>query len=108
MVLTTLTGEPVMCVVIFSGKKPNTICETGLDLNAPTVGDPSDPDFFENNSGPGKRFPGGPTCEYKGKKVPCFCAWTEKGGVTSEMLATMLARLDGYEVFSRDNGVIPF
>ena len=106
--LTALNREPVMCVVIFAGKRPNELCETGLDLYAPTVGEPSDPDFFENNSGPGKRFPGGPTCEYLGKKVPCFCAWTEKGGVTSEVLVKMLQTLDKYEIFDREHGIVPF
>ena len=58
MGLTSLTGEPVMCVVIFSGKKPNALCELGLDLSAETFGSPDDPDYMQNNSGPGKRFPG--------------------------------------------------
>ena len=32
--LTSLTGHPVMCVIIFTGKKPNALWETGLDLEA--------------------------------------------------------------------------
>ena len=47
MGLTSINGKPVMCVVIFAGKRPNALCETGLDLHAPTVGEPSDPDFLE-------------------------------------------------------------
>ena len=48
--LTSLTGKPVMCVVMFSGKRPNALCETGcLILNAQTVGEPSDPKFFDKN-----------------------------------------------------------
>ena len=108
MGLTSINGKPVMCVVIFAGKCPNVLCETGLDLHAPTVGEPSDPEFFEQNSVPGKRFPCGPTCEYLGNQVPCFCAWTEKGGVTSEVLVKMLATLDEYEVFDREHGIVPF
>ena len=71
--LTALTGEPVMCIVIFAGTKEHAIVESGLDLSAPTFGSPSDPDFFEKNSGKGKRFPGGPTCKFKGKQIPCLC-----------------------------------
>ena len=108
MGLTSLTREPVMCIIIFAGKCPNALCETGLDLHSPTVGEPSDPDFFKNKSGPGKRFPGKPTCIYLGKMVPCFCAWTEKGGVTSEVLVKMLQTLDKYEVFDREHGIVPF
>ena len=36
-----------MCVVIFAGKKRNALWETGLDLDAETFGDPSDPDYFQ-------------------------------------------------------------
>lgn len=79
MGLTVLTGDPVMCVVIFTGKKTNTLCETGLELSAETFGSPDDHDYFKKSSGPGKRFPRGPTCKYLGKEVPCFCAWSEKG-----------------------------
>ena len=45
--LTTLTGNPAMCVVIFTGKMLNALCETGLDLTVETFGDPSDDDYFE-------------------------------------------------------------
>ena len=68
---------------------------------------PDDKDYFQRNSGEGKRFPGGPTCHYLGKDVPCFCAWSEKGGVTREILRDMIATLDKLEIFSRKN-CLPF
>ena len=46
MGLTSLTGHPVMCIVIFSGKKPNALWETGLDLEAETFRSPEDDDYF--------------------------------------------------------------
>ena len=107
MGLATLTGEPVMCVVIFAGTKPNPLCKTGLDLSAETFGSPDDHDYFKKNSGPGKRFPGGPTCKYLGKEVPCFCAWSEKGGVIAEILMRMLGTLEKLQVFSHKDA-IPF
>ena len=70
-------------------------------------GSPEDDDYFVRNSGPGKRFPGRPTCHYLGKYVPCFCAWLEKGGFTSEILCNMIATLDKLEIFSRENA-LPF
>ena len=70
---TALTGEPVMCVVIFSGKKKNVLWELGLDLEAETEGDVRDDDFVQKNSGKGKLFLMGAICKYKGKDVPCLC-----------------------------------
>ena len=61
------------------------MCETGLDLSAEAIGDMSDDDYFENNSGKGERFPSGPTCYFRGVEVPCFCAWSNKGGITSDI-----------------------
>ena len=66
--LTTLGGDPVMCVIIFAGTIENKLWETGIDIFANTEGEVGDDDFFENNSGPGKRFPRGPTCIFKAKK----------------------------------------
>ena len=64
--LTNFDGEPIMCVVIYSGLRRNVLLETGLDLRADLVGTYGDTDFMRNNYGPGKHFPGGPTCQYKG------------------------------------------
>jgi len=49
--------------------------------------------FFANNSGKGKRFPGGSTCNFKGVEVPCFCRWSKKGGITTTILTDMLKHL---------------
>jgi len=37
--LTTLSGKPVMCCVIFSGIKETPLYETGLDLKKEIIGD---------------------------------------------------------------------
>ena len=106
--LTVLTGKPVMCVVIFSSTKEHVIVETGLDLSTPIFGSPADADFFEKNSGKGKRFPGGPTCEFKGNTIPCLYQWSKKGSITAEILQDILATLDHMEVFDRSTGSKPF
>ena len=72
LVLTTLAGNPVMCIVIFAGETPCTLVETGLDLKAETEGNPDNADLFFKNSGPGKRFPGGPTCNFRGVDIQCL------------------------------------
>ena len=44
----------------------------------------------------------------RGKEVPCFCRWSEKGGITSEILRDILQTLDKLDLFPRVNGVRPF
>ena len=97
-----------MCIVIFAGEIPNTLTETGLDLEAETFGCPTDADFFDQNSGPGKRFPGGPTCHFKGVDVPCLCRWSTKGSITAEILKDILETLDHLQIFKRNGSMKPF
>ena len=106
--LTTLSGKPVMCCIIFAGLRENALCETGLDLEAEIIGETSDDNFLEKNTGKGKAFPGGPTCHFNGKVVPCFCHWSEKGSNTTEILRDILATLDILEVYPRTGGRIPW
>ena len=108
--ITNLEGLAVMCVVIFSGKVRQPLTETGLDLSVDVVGDIGDINYFRNNNGLGKRFPGGPSCEYKGVKIPCLCRWSEKGGITTHILVDILAALDTLHIFDADRecGFKPF
>lgn len=39
MGITAFNGEVVMCVIIFSGLKPNALYETGFDDSAEMIGD---------------------------------------------------------------------
>jgi hypothetical protein len=76
---------------------------------AQKVGNETDPDFVQNNTGPGKLHPLGPTCEFKGKQVPCVVAHTESGSITSELLASFLKHMDDLQLFPRDDpNVKPF
>ena len=92
--LTTLSGEAVMCVMIFAGEKPSTLLETGMDIFAEVNGHESDHNFFEKNSGPGKLYPGGLTCVFKGKEIPCLVRWTPKGSINGAILVEILQTLD--------------
>ena len=60
------------------------------------------------NYGPGNYFPNGPTCEHNGKTIPCATFVSESGGITAEILVSILQILDGLQVFSRDDGSMPF
>ena len=97
--LTALSGKPIMCCVIFSGKNENILCETGFDMNAEFVGSPDDPGFFENNSRKEKTFTGGPSYHFRWKEVPCFYRWSPNGSITTVILREILATLDELEVF---------
>ena len=108
--LTAFTGQPVMCIVIFAGEKASTILETGMDIFAQVIGNEKEDDFFDKNYGPGKLYPGGPTCEFKGKKIPCLVRWSPKGSITSEILVDILKTLDYLNIFvdERAQGKKPF
>ena len=106
--LTSLDGKPVMCVLIIQGKEPNLLVETGIDVTINPDGKPDDMDFFFNNSGEGKYFPGGPVCEYRGKKVPAMIRWNESATITSDILVDMLKTLDFLDVIPREGGKKPF
>ena len=97
-----------MCVVIFSGKREQAIMETGMDMFADQEGNVRDEDFVNKNKGQGKRYPGGPTCVFQGKEIPCLTRWSEKGSITAEILVEILATLDHYGVMDRSEGRRPF
>ena len=72
MGLITFTGEPVMCVIFFTGIRRSVLLENRLDLTAEAISDP-DNDFFENSCGKGKRFPIGHTYSFKVEEAPYLC-----------------------------------
>jgi len=106
--LTLLTGRPLMCVVIMAGDKPKPEVETGIDIFADQIGASTDRDYIKNNTGKGRKFPGGTTCIINGKEVPCFVWWSTKGSMTSEILRDICAELDFLGVFDRSGGCMPF
>jgi len=106
---TALTGEPVLCLVILAGVQEALSVESGIDpFVAQIYGDASDDYFFDRNYGPGKLYPGGPTCKFQGKEIPCMVRWTPKGSITSAILAEALEHIDSFGVFDRSDGKSPF
>ena len=106
---TALTGEPVMAVIIIKGTQPRFDVELGIDIRKTPIGDETDPDFIDKNTGSGKYFPGGPTCHFRGKDVPSMIRWHESGSITSEILTEALQTMDFYNLFPRnDPSVKPF
>ena len=105
--LTLLTGEPLMCVVIFAGLRRNPQYEMGVDPRVEPVGNIDDEDYVLKNMGKGKLFPGGPSCTYRGKHIPCMCAWSPKGSMTSDILRDIVKTLDTLDIFDRSTGIKP-
>jgi hypothetical protein len=124
---TALTGEPVMVVIIIEKNSELIIPELmGFDKSARWEGsdqvrtalaegqtDHLDPEQLaaelKDNMGPGKMFPGGPTCMFKGKEVPAFVTHSSSGGITSDILAERLKRMDDAGIFPRaENIPAPF
>jgi hypothetical protein len=105
---TAATGEAIMCTIIASGKTMKPEVVTGLDLFATKIGNGTDLDFIANNTGPGKLYPNGPTCQFKGKDMPCVVCNTENGSSTSELLVPFLKHMDTLNLFLRQDGVTLF
>ena len=61
-----------MCIIIFQGKEMKASVESGFDLSVNLDGDLNDLSLFINNYGEEKYFSGGPTCIFKGKKIPAM------------------------------------
>ena len=76
---------------------------------AEVSGNVEDQDFITKNSGPGKLFPGGPTCHFNGKTVPCFVRWSKTGSITGPILLEILKEMDHRDLFEREKnpGVTP-
>ena len=66
--------------------------------------------FIKDNFGKDKLFPGAPSCEYKGKKVPAFVTFSEGGGINGWILTEILKRIDDLGIYNDDRrrGMSPF
>jgi hypothetical protein len=52
-------------------------------------------------------FPFGPTCKFNGIEVPTFVTCSKNGSITSQLLTSMLPKMDQLEVFDRSDGFNP-
>lgn len=104
----SLSGHPVICIIIIAGVRELCEIETGIDIEAEVVGHPSDPDYFKKNRGKEKLYLMGPECVYNGKTVPCMVRWSPNGSITSEILRDALHTLNHHKIFDQSNGKKPF
>ena len=122
---TSASGEAIACVVIFKSERANekkTDCDEieqngdsfwkgvradwklGIDHTVDPVKDENGNIIFEANIGPGKYFPGGPTCTYHGKTVPCLAYASDSGGITAGILVEILKEFNDLELLPRAHG----
>ena len=113
--LTLFSGDALMCVVIIDAKIRDFFVELGVDaeVEEDTSIELEDDDGIKlimHNIGPDKAFPGGPVCEYKGKKIPCIVRFNEGGGINGEILKEIFQTLDTLKLFDDDRkeGRMPF
>jgi hypothetical protein len=112
--LTALSGEPIMCVVIIDQKREDILLRTGVDVSEHVIFDDSIKEsddkyqYLLNNLGPGKQYPGGPSCIFNGKEIPCMVELSPGGGMTGKILTNIFKTLDELQVFERTNGKRPF
>lgn len=108
LAVTALTGEAVCCVVIIEGERFKPEDLTGMDV---TVASSSMNMSFldkDNNHGPGKLYPGGPKCTFRGKEIPAFITTSSSGGITTPILTGILEHLDRHGVYNRnEDGFTP-
>ena len=99
---TLATGEPLCCAIVYSSQVEDVdvAIRMGIqpwcEINGEGVAD-----LEANSNGVEKFFPFGPTCFYKGRKIPCFIGSSENGSITSNLLTSMLAFIDENAKFDR-------
>ena len=99
-------GMPLMCAIIFAGKEMmEESWVLGFDRTADLIGDEND---VARNTGRGRRYPMGPTCNFNGHHMPSFCCCSKIGSITAELLVEMLKTVDKIGVFDQTDGVPPF
>lgn len=99
--LTAGNGKIVMFIIIFAAKEMDYAARLGYGIMGPDV-DPSQP--IEDQTGPGKVFPGAPVCEFRGKTIPAIVGMSPKGSIMSTILAKAIDKLDELEVRQRVPG----
>ena len=72
----------------------------GIDLSQEKVGYENDgEEYFFMNVGSVNYYPGGPSCTYKGKTVPCLVSFSEGGGILGHILTNILRHLDYLKLY---------
>ena len=102
--LTAASSDAVMVIIIFAVEELTFEQQMGHDIRPPF----NELDSIAENSDPGKRFPGGPLCNFCGKVVPALITSSKKGLITSNILQHAFGRLDQLGIYARTPDVTLF
>jgi hypothetical protein len=78
-----------MCIIIFVAEELTYGQRMGHGIRA----DFNKEGSVRENCGPGKAFPGAPSCQFLGKDIPFLIACSPKRSITSEILRQALKQL---------------
>ena len=80
------------CVMIFQSKTGGvpSLWQHGHDNSVDLIRDADANVMLKANLGEGKAYPGGPTCKYNGKIMPCLTYALKGGGITGDILVPIL------------------
>jgi hypothetical protein len=110
---TAASGEPVLCVLIFTSENEKGIPSSwisGLDITKITneLEVLDDNAFMETIGREGQVACGGPVCTFRGKTVQTLVQSSPHGGITGPILTNCLKYIDDLELLPRSGGVKPF
>jgi hypothetical protein len=102
-------GKPIMVAIILKSDKddPSQLPLTwtaGLDLTKEIQTGSSASEWWTKNTEEGGAMSGGPTCLFRGVRVPCFIGCSPKASITSVMLRDMLKCMDDLGIWKRVPG----
>jgi hypothetical protein len=110
------TGEPIMCAIIFkSESKVRQIPQhwiSGIDIrkinkatNLPKTDESIAAMYVEE--GENGAIGGGPSCYFRGIKIPCYCCCSASASISSTLLTDMLRYMNSFNIFDRTAGEKP-
>ena len=80
MGLTLLSGDPVMCILIIAGKKPNALVELGINNDATMVGKEGDEAFLRTIVEKTNYFQRDLPVKFGGRQSPVLFDGTRRAG----------------------------
>ena len=93
--LTATSDDSVIAIIIFAAEELTFEQQTRHDIHVPF----DQGLLIVANSGPGKTFPGGPSCTFRGKVIPALITSSKKGSITSKILKHAFERLDQLNIY---------
>jgi hypothetical protein len=116
---TVANGYPTMCAIIIAASKLkvtnvmgfNPFSENAQDIcgeEMKALQEEINATKDEHINGADRMFPFGTTCTFNGVELPTFVTCSKNGSTTSQLLTSMLAKMDEHSLFDQSAGINPF